>query len=153
MKLSSQKKLASRVLKAGIKRVSFDPERLEDIKEAITKTDIRGLISEGAIKARQKKGVSRVRVRLRQTQRRKGLQKGPSTKKGKKTARISKKDVWMAKVRTQRTLIKSLRDNELIERKTYTELYLKVKGNFFRSKRHIQIYLQDHNLIKSKDKK
>lgn len=150
MKLKTQKKLASSVMKVSKKRVSFDPERLEDIKEAITKTDIRGLISEDAIKKVQKKGISQVRNRKKQEQKRKGLRKGASTKKGKKTAIVGKKESWMAKIRTQRAFLKDLRENSLITRKTFTNLYLKAKGNFFRSKRHIKIYLEDNKLIENK---
>lgn len=147
MQLSTQKRLAANVLKTSKKKIVFDPERLEDIKEAITKTDIRGLVSEKAIKKLSKKGVSKVRVREHQAQRRKGLRKGPSTKKGKKTSRISKKETWMKKIRTQREFLYELRTKEKISLKTFSDLYLKAKGNFFRSKRHIKIYLDDHKLI------
>jgi large subunit ribosomal protein L19e len=146
MNLKTQKKQAAKVLKASKNRVFFDPERLEDIKEAITKTDIRGLISEGAIKKYQKKGTSHVRIVKHNSQRRKGLRKGPSTRKGKKT--INKKKVWMQKVRTLRAFLRELRESKLIKKETYTDLYLKVKGNYFRSKRHIKIYLEDNKLIK-----
>ena len=44
--LNVQKRLAAQILKCGRNRVRFDPDRLEDIKEAITKTDIRSLIGE-----------------------------------------------------------------------------------------------------------
>ena len=146
MDLKIQKKLAAKVLKASKNRVIFDPERLEDIKEAITKTDIRGLVSEGAIKKVQKKGTSNVRTKKHKMQRRKGLRKGPSTKKGKKT--IHNKQIWMRKVRTLRAFLKELRERKLIKNETFTDLYLKVKGNYFRSTRHIKIYLQDNKLIK-----
>lgn len=153
MELKTQKKLASSVLKVAKKRVVFDPERLEDIKEGITKTDIRGLISDNAIKKLEKRGISKVRIRKRQQQKRKGLRKGPSTKKGKKTAIISKKDAWVSKIRTQREFLKSLKKKKLITNKTFADLYLKAKGNFFRSKRHINIYLEDHKLIKNEQNK
>ncbi|MBU1201682.1 MAG: 50S ribosomal protein L19e [Nanoarchaeota archaeon] len=152
MRLKTQKKLAASVLKASSKRVVFNPERLEDIKEAITKTDIRGLIADDAIILKQKRGTSKVRVRERNKQRRKGLRKGPSTRKGKITTRTANKDTWKIKIRTQRAFLKTLRGNALITKKTYSDLYLKAKGNFFRSKRHIQIYLEDHNLIKKSKK-
>ncbi|MAG38743.1 50S ribosomal protein L19e [Candidatus Woesearchaeota archaeon] len=148
MNLKTQKKLAAKVLKAIEKRVVFNPERLEDIKEAITKTDIRGLISENAIKKIEKRGVSKVRVRKRTQQRRKGLRKGPSTKKGKKTARISKKESWMNKIRTQRKFLRMLKEQKVISNKTFSNMYSKAKGNFFRSKRHIKIYLEEHKLVK-----
>jgi len=68
MNLRLQKRLASRLLKSSKKRIRLDPARLIDISEAITKTDMRELISEGAVKAKQKKGVSRVRANKRKTQ-------------------------------------------------------------------------------------
>ena len=76
MNLSLQKRLAATVIGCSEKRVVFDPGRLEDIKEAITKTDIRLLVGERAIKERPKKSVSRVRANKRRTQKRKGLRKG-----------------------------------------------------------------------------
>lgn len=149
MKLKTQKRLAAQVLGVSRKRVSFDPERLEDIKEAITKTDMRGLLSEKAIRKTQKKGTSRVRARQNLKQRAKGLRKGASTRKGKKTAHVSKKQAWMTKIRTQRVFIKNLRETQQISKETFIDIYKKTKGNFFRSKRHITIYLQDHKLIKN----
>lgn len=147
MNLKTQKKLAADVLRTSKKKVVFDPERLEDIKEAITKMDIRGLISEKAIKKNPIKGTSKVRSRQKQAQRKKGLRKGASTRKGKKTARTSKKEQWMTKIRTQREFLRSLRENKKIDNKTFSNLYLKAKGNFFRSKRHIKIYLEEHKLL------
>ena len=60
MNLIVQKRIAADILGCSKKRVVFDQERLSDIKEAITKADLRGLVSEGAIHKVQKKGVSRV---------------------------------------------------------------------------------------------
>ena len=41
MKLNIQKKLAAKAFKGAEKRVKFNPEKLADIKEAITKADIK----------------------------------------------------------------------------------------------------------------
>ena len=46
MQLKIQKRLASQILKSSQKRIVFDTTRLEDIKEAITKVDIKALINE-----------------------------------------------------------------------------------------------------------
>lgn len=145
MKLTLQKRLAAIVMKCSAKRVIFDPARLEDIKEAITKTDIRLLVGEGAIKERQKKGVSRVRANKRKIQRAKGLRKGGGHRKGKATARESKKEVWMRTVRAQRTFLKKLRF--YLEPTVFRQLYAKSKGGFFRSINHIKIYVRENNMI------
>jgi large subunit ribosomal protein L19e len=145
MRLTVQKRLAARLLKASEKRVKFDPDRLDEIKESITKVDIRGLVKDKAIWAVQKKGISRGRVYKRKH--------GHGSRKGKKTARTPKKITWMRKIRLQRRFIKELHDKGMIVNKAYRELYLKSKGGFFRSKRHIKIYIEEHKLIQEKAKK
>ncbi len=155
MKLKTQKRLAAQVLKCSKKRIKFDEERLEDIKESITKADIRALVIDKAISKKKKKGISRVRARKRQEQRKKGKQKGHGSRKGKKTARAPKKKDWMNKIRLQRSVLKNFKDKGLIDNASFRDLYKKAKGGFFRSKRHIKIYLEEHKLIKKtkEDKK
>lgn len=142
MKLNNQKGLASKILNCSKKRVIFDIERLEEIKEAITKADLRGLIKDKAISAKPMKGISRGRARKRQEQRRKGRQKGHASKKGKKTARLPKKKAWMNKIRNQRKFLKELKDKKIINKQTNSNLRSKAKGGFFRSKRHIKVFLE-----------
>ena len=148
MKLKTQRRLAADILKCSEKRILFDSSRLEDIKEAITKADIRGLIGTGAITKKPVKGISKVRARKRKKQRRKGRQSGFGSKKGKKTARLTKKKAWENKVRIQRYFVKDLRDKKKLDKKDYRDIYMKIKGGFFRSKRHIKLYLKEHSLVK-----
>jgi len=143
MRLDNQKRLVAQILKCSKKRVKFDPDRLSDIKEAITKADIRNLIKDKAIMKIAKKGVSRVRVRKRLVQRRKGKQSGPGSRKGSRGARLPGKREWINKIRTQRGLLKKLKDKKIIDKKLYRDLYLKAKGGFFRSKRHIKLFLEE----------
>src|SRR3989304_2397143 len=49
MNLSSKKELAKRTFGVGKDRIVFVESRIEDIKEAITKQDLRDLFEEGAI--------------------------------------------------------------------------------------------------------
>lgn len=146
-----QKRLAAQVMDVSPKRVKFDNQRLADIKEAITKTDIRQLVAEKAIKKVQEKGVSRGRARKIKVQKSKGLRKGPGSRQGKATSRLPRKESWMNKIRSQRKFIAELKEKELITLKTYRNIYLKCKGGFFRSTRHIKIFLEDHKLFEKKD--
>ena len=143
MKVDNQKRLAAQILKCSKKRVRFDPDRLSDIKEAITKIDIKGLIKDKAIRKVSAKGVSRGRARKRLVQRRKGKQKGEGSKKGSRGARIPKKREWINKVRAQRKLLSMLKEKKIIDDKLYREFYSKVQGGFFRSRRHIKLYLEE----------
>ena len=147
MKLNHQKKIAGRVLGISPKRVKVDPSRAEDLKEAITKTDIRGLIGDGAITKQQKKGVSRARANKTLKQKAKGQRKGDGSKKGKKTASNPRKEVWMKKIRAQRAFLKELKEKNYLDTKTCADLYRKAKGGFFRSKNHIKLYIEEHRLI------
>ncbi len=146
MDLTLQKRLAADVLDVSKKRVKMEPARLNDISEAITKTDIRELISEGAIWKEQKKGVSRARANQNQRQKSKGLQKGDGSRKGTPTARKKSKDRWMDKVRAQRKFLKKLKENNHVDNQTYRKLYKMVKGGYFRSKRHIKLYMEERDL-------
>lgn len=142
MKLSLQKRLASKVSGASPKRIRFDTERLEEIKDAITKADIKGLINSRAIIVLQKKGTSRVRVNPDRK----------TLKKGKHTARQPGKKVWMHKVRALREMVMTLRDKELITKADYHDLYMKIKGGFFRTKRHMKLYIDEKHLLQKQPK-
>ncbi|MBT3814112.1 50S ribosomal protein L19e [Candidatus Woesearchaeota archaeon] len=148
--MKSKKRLAGEILKVSPKKISFVADALEDIKKAITRSDLRGLIAIKKIVKSRKNQQSRARARKIATQKRKGRQKGQGSKKGAKHATVTKKEKWMAKVRIQRRLLKELRDKKLISTGNYRLLYRKVKGGFFRNKRHIKLYLTEYHLIEEK---
>ncbi len=153
MIFKSRKRIAASLLKRSPKRVRLDPKEMDEIKEALTKADIRGLINDGVIKGVQKKGVSRARARMRHLKKRKGQVSGAGKRKGKSKARAPKKEKWMNRIRLQRGFLRELREKNMITTKTYRELYLKAKGGFFRSKRHLTIYINEHNLVNKDGKK
>ena len=150
MRFTVQRRLAASVLKCSPKKVWFDPANAEKVKEAITKADIRTLIISGLIQQKLDKPQSRGRARKRSTQRKKGRQKGLGRRKGKKTARTPRKETWMKKIRLQRSFLKMLKEAGTINNKTYRDTYLKAKGGFFRSKRHIKMFLDVNKLFTTK---
>lgn len=145
MKLDNQKRLAAEVLKCSYKRIKFDTDNLSDIKEAITKADIRRLIIGKLIWKENATGVSRVRARKRIIQKRKGKQKGHGSRKGSHNARLPGKRDWINRIRAQREFLALLRDKKAIDDTLYRELYMKSKGGFFRSRRHIKLYLEERS--------
>lgn len=147
--LDVQRRLAAQILKCGKNRVRFDPDKLEEIGEAITKTDIRVLVKNGIISRKNLLNTSRFWARKRKTQKSYSKQKGFGSRKGKKTARLKPKRAWINKIRLQRNFIKSLRDNSTITNEDYHELYLKSKGGFFRSLRHLKLYTKERDMIKN----
>ena len=146
-----QKRLAADILDVGKKRVWLDPERMNEISTAITRSDVRSLIEDGAIEAKPKKSISRSRARKKQKQRSKGRQSGPGSRKGSKGGRKSDKEEWMSKVRALRERLRELRDEGVLDSSTYRELYKRVKGGAFRSKSHLENYLKDRGIMEEEE--
>jgi large subunit ribosomal protein L19e len=140
--LASQKRIVSAILKCGVNRVWFDPERLSDIENAISREDLRGLVADGAIKARQKKGVSRGRARAKIAKRSYGHCKGPGRRKGAAGARHPGKRSWIQKIRAIRKALVALRDARTIDPHMYRILYRKAAGGQFRSVAHMKAQLE-----------
>ncbi len=148
MRLTAQKRLAAQVMKCSPKRVQFDSTKLAEIKEAITKADIRGLVIDKFVVKKSARTPSKGRIRARAEQRRKRRQKGHGSRKGKPTSRLSKKDRWIKTIRIQRTFLRELKDKEYLDNKTYRMLYARSNGGFFRSKRHLKGYIEENKLLK-----
>ena len=137
-----QKRLASVVLDCGMNRVWFDPSALDEIASAATKEDIRELVEKGVIKRKPVKGVCRARINKKKAQKKKGRRRGHGSRKGKKTARLSRKRAWILRIRALRKRLRQLRDGGEIDRKTYRMLYRKAKGGEFRSVSHLNAYIE-----------
>lgn len=152
MDFKTQRRMSMDIMKCGINRVWMSPEHEAEIKQAITKQDIRGLISKGIIRMKQELGVSRGRTREQANQKKKGLRKGKGSRKGVASARETPKDVWMARIRNLRELYRDLKEKNMITSETYTSMREKSKGGLFRSRRHALLYLEEHNLIKQNPK-
>lgn len=148
MNLKNQRRMASELLKCGVNRVWVDPNRSEDVSDAITRADVRILINSGTIVARQKKGVSRGRAEFEKAQKRKGRQTGHGSRRGRKGARKPSKERWMQAIRPIRRKLKELRDTGKIDPATYRTYYLKAKGGVFKSRSHLISHLKSENILK-----
>lgn len=151
--LKLQKRLAAQVARVGLDRVSLNPARAADIKEAITKADIHALISDGAIKILPVKRPARHRARQRHLQRKKGRQRGLGKRKGTAKARTPKKQLWVNTIRAQRALLKYLREKKRITPATFRKVYAKANGGEFRSRAHLIFYLERNNLLKAQSER
>ncbi|MFA5142414.1 MAG: 50S ribosomal protein L19e [Candidatus Woesearchaeota archaeon] len=150
MQLTSQKRLAAQILKVSPYKIRIDPNRLDDVKECITKADIRGLIIDNAITAKPVKNSSKGRIRLNLEQKRKGRQSGKGSRKGRLTARSDRKTTWVHKIRKQRIFLQDLKLKNMLTTSEFRELYMKAKGGFFRSKDHLKLYINERGYIKKK---
>ena len=146
MSLKSQRRLAADLLKAGSNRVWIDPNRVDDVEVAITRAEIRKLIHEGAIRKAPVKGVSRVRARVLHEKKKKGLRRGTGSRKGSKRAKITKKDLWMARIRALRRKLREWRAGRAISDDAYRQLYVVAQGGRFGSVGEMERYAKAHGM-------
>jgi large subunit ribosomal protein L19e len=148
MDLKNQKRMASEILGCGKSRVWIDPNRAEDVEDAITRADIRTAIESGTIRALPKKGVSRGRTRYKLDQRKKGRRRGPGSRKGTSGARKPTKRNWIQTIRPLRRELRQLRDDGRITRSVYRSFYMKAKGGQFKNRKNLLSHLQTEGLLK-----
>jgi large subunit ribosomal protein L19e len=144
--LGSQRRLAAQILKVGQNRVWINPERMDDVEGAITREEVKKLIHEKIISSLPEKGVSRSRAKTIQEKKRKGRRKGPGSHGGSGFAKISRKEVWMSKIRSLRKRLRELKASRVITEKTYSQYYRMAGSGRFESVADLERYLKAHDL-------
>lgn len=129
MNLRKKKELAARVLRVGKDRIVFLQSRLDEIKEAITKQDIRGLRDEGAIVIKEKGG-------------RKKLKKRVSKSPGNIKKRVKKrKHEYIIMTRKLRSYVNEMKKQEKITGEEAKDIRKKIRNKIFKSKNSLKEYI------------
>jgi large subunit ribosomal protein L19e len=149
MDLSLQKKLASEILGVGKDRIWIDPNKIQDVSKALSRSDVLDLIDKGIIRVKQVRGQSRTWANYIKEQKKKGRRRGAGSRKGGRKARLDKKESWIKRIRAIRNLLRELKEKNIIDKKLYRDLYKRAKSNEFKSKRAILIYLKDLGILKN----
>jgi len=140
--LKAKKRLASRVTGVGVHRIRFDADHLDDVADAITRENIRSLITANTIKIKPFTGTSKGRAQQKKAQKNKrGTTQG--SKQGRKGARVGKKEVYVSKVRALRNLLKIAKDRKDLTNPEFWALYKKVGGNTVRNKAHLRLLMDE----------
>jgi large subunit ribosomal protein L19e len=130
MKLNNKKNFIARTLKVGKKRISLVKLRLDEIKEALTKQDVRDLKNEGAIKIKEIKGRKKVKKRKR---------RGP----GKIKKRLNKRKQEYVKItRKLRGYVSELKKQGILKREEIKDIRKKIRNRKFRSKNNLKDYIK-----------
>lgn len=140
--LRTKKRLVARVTGVGIGRIRFDTEHLDDIADAITRSNIRSLITANTIRINPARGTSHGRADTKRAQKRKrGTSAG--SKRGSQGARMGKKSIHVAHVRSLRRLIKIAKDRKEISNVDFWKLYKRIGGNLVRNKAHLRTLIAE----------
>jgi large subunit ribosomal protein L19e len=130
MNLGKKKSLAVRTLKIGKKRILFVKSRLDEIKEAITKQDIRDLQAEGAIIIKEIKG-KRKNIKKKK-------KRGPGNIK--KTVNTRKQD-YVIMTRKLRRYVAEMKIQKKLSPEEIKDIRNKIRNKIFRSKAHLKEYI------------
>jgi large subunit ribosomal protein L19e len=135
--IRKKRELIARILGVGVNRVRFEPDKLDDVADSITRENMRSLLKNGTIWTVKQRGTSRARAKAKLAIRRKHGT-GAGSKKGKKSARTGKKKVYVTRIRAMRYYLKVLKDRNDITRGVYWGIYKKVNGGQVRSLAHLR---------------
>lgn len=127
MKLTTQKRMAAKVLEVGKNRIWFDPLRLDEIKQAITREDIKDLIKEKAIRPRAGKRYAR-----KEKRKRKGAGRTKMTVSRRKRKYIFK----IRKIRSY------LREEKTIPKEMVREIRKLAKAGQFKNLRNVKDFIR-----------
>jgi large subunit ribosomal protein L19e len=140
--LKTKRKLVSRILGVGVDRVKFDPDHLDEVADAITRDNIRSLITANVIEVRPIRGTSKGRSYFKKLQRgKRGTKQG--SKKGAKGARARKKEIYVNKIRAMRHQLKVSKARKEIANDVYWNLYKQVSGNQVRNLAHLRSLIEE----------
>ena len=89
--IRKKRELIGRILGVGANRIRFEPDKLDDVADSITRENIRSLIKNGSIWTTKIKGTSRGRAEVNAVIRRKHGT-GVGSKKGKRQRELERKN-------------------------------------------------------------
>lgn len=129
MNLRNKKELAARTLRVGKDRVVFLESRIPEIKEALTKQDIKDLKNNGAIIVKEKNGRKKVEKKKR---------RGPGSFKKKVDTRKQK---YVKLTRKLRAYVADLKEKGKLTPEETNEIRKKIRNKDFKSKAQLKTYV------------
>lgn len=126
MNLEKKKLLAARTLGVGKNRILFNTARLSEIKDSITKQDIRDLVLSKAIVIKSIKGRKKIKKKSRR-------RAGSVRKKIK-----GGKQEYVKRIRRLRSYLKELRNQNKLSDESYWKLRKEIKAGIHRTKHHLK---------------
>jgi large subunit ribosomal protein L19e len=139
MTMGTIRRLAADILKVGELKVRISPDGAKEAEKAMTRSDVRDLISKGIITRAPIMGRRKKERRRRRS---------TGSRKGTGKTRAGGKSVWMDKVRSQRAFLKQLLVENAFDKKHKRILYMRIKSGLFRNKRAFLAYLKENGLTK-----
>ena len=139
MSIKLSRRIAAELMGRGISKVRIKPDRVEDAKKAITREDVRALISSGAVYAIKPKHNMSIYSKDLREKRNKGRARGPGRRKG--SAKARQAVGYEKKIRGQRRVLATLKKEKMIDNIAFKRYYRLVKGGNFQTKASLLSHL------------
>jgi len=130
MKLGKKKALSVRALKVGGKRITFLNSRLDEIKEAITRQDIKDLQKDGAIIIKEVGGQKK--------KEKKRKKRGPGNIKKKVKKR---KQEYVKITKKLRKYVSEMKQQKKLSNEEISDIRNKIRNRIFKNKKHLREYI------------
>ncbi|MDD3244682.1 MAG: 50S ribosomal protein L19e [Candidatus ainarchaeum sp.] len=148
MKLNKLKDFASKIMNKSKHKLIIDQEKYlenkDTVDKAITKEDVKQIIKSRVVKKKPDTGHSRGNARVLLEKKKLKRKRGPGKRKGTPKAR-NKTNVYNLRVRGLRKRLRELRDEDKLNGKNYNTIYRRIKGNYFKGKKHLEEYVNGEN--------
>ncbi len=139
MSIKLTRRIAAELMGRGISKVRIKPDRTEDAKKSITREDVRAMITSGGVYALPIKHNQSIYSKELRIKRNKGRGRGPGRRKGSANARMSLTN--QKKIRGQRRVLSSLKQEKVIDNVLFKKYYKLIKGGNFQTKAQLLAHL------------
>ncbi len=149
MTIKFVKRVAGELLGRGENAIKIKQSAIEDAEKALTRDDVKRLIQQGDVFAEPPKHNLSLHGKILKQKRVKGRKRGPGKRKGTYKARAGRS--WERQVRSQRYLLRRLKEIGKIDTKTFKRFYALIKGNAFPDKRSLVLHLNNEGVSLSQE--
>ncbi len=132
MSIKLTRRIASQMLKRGVSKVRIKNEGIEDAKKALSRDDIRAMVSKGTVYALSEKHNASAYSRALNVKRTKGRRRGKGRRKGASKARTG--ITYMKRIRGQRRVLLELKSDSTLGNEQFKRYYRLVRGGNFPAK-------------------
>jgi large subunit ribosomal protein L19e len=139
MSIKLTRRIAAELMGRGVSKVRIKPDRTEDAKKSITREDVRAMITSGGVYALPIKHNQSIYSKELRIKRNKGRARGPGRRKGSANARMSL--TYQKKIRGQRRVLSSLKQEKVIDNILFKKYYKLIKGGNFQTKAQLLAHL------------
>lgn len=146
MSIKFARRAASEIMGRGRSAIRIKPSALADAAKAITKDDVRKLITDKNIYAIPEKHNLSMNAKVLRRKRAEGRRRGPGRRKGSFKSRAGR--TWERQVRSQRILLRKLKQMKKVDNKTFRHFYGLIKGNAFPDKASLLLHLSEQTGVK-----